>query len=53
MDWQKLISFITVLVTLFLIVRSEIKKYKLRKTRPCGSDCNCAVLKEVSLKKLK
>ncbi len=45
MDWQEIISLIIVGLAVSLIVRSEIRKYRLRKTRFCGGDCNCAATK--------
>jgi hypothetical protein len=50
MDWQEISSFIIVAAAVALIVRSEIRKYKLRKTRLCGGDCNCAATKFTLLK---
>jgi len=45
MNWQELISLSIVGMTLILIIKSEIRKYRLRKTNPCGGDCNCTALK--------
>jgi len=43
MDWQKIISLMIVALAAFLMIRSEIRKYNLRKTRLCGGDCNCSI----------
>ena len=53
MNWQELISLLIVGLTMILIIRSEIRKYRLRKILPCGGDCNCTALKIVRLKQIK
>jgi hypothetical protein len=53
MDWQEIMSFIIVATAAALILRSEIHKHKLRKTRLCGGDCKCSPLKAVLLKQIK
>ena len=53
MDWQEIISLLIVATALALILRSEIQKYRIRKTRLCGSDCNCSPMKAVLLKQMK
>ncbi len=50
MDWQAVVSFAIVAAAFVLIVRSEARKYRLRKTHPCGGDCHCSALK-ISIQK--
>jgi hypothetical protein len=53
MDLQQIASLAIVTIAFALIVRSEVRKYKLRKTRFCGGDCNCSALKNIPLPQLK
>jgi hypothetical protein len=53
MDWQQLISFLIVGFSLYLIVKSRIKKRNLKKVLPCADECNCAATKLVLSKKSK
>ena len=41
MDWQQIITFIIVGISLALLVRSEWRKHTRRKNSICGSDCSC------------
>ena len=52
MDWQEIVSLLIVATALAFILRSEIQKHKLRKTRLCGGDCNSSSMKTMRLNQI-
>jgi|WetSurMetagenome_2_1015567.scaffolds.fasta_scaffold295821_1 hypothetical protein len=53
MEWQQIISFLIVGLSIFLIAKSEIKKHRIKKIIPCAGNCNCAAKKIILLKQSK
>jgi hypothetical protein len=47
MDWQQLAAFTIVAVATVLLIRSVIRKRKLKKMPLCGGDCNCTVVQSI------
>lgn len=53
MNWQEIISFMLVAITTVIMIRSRIKRHKLRKILPCAGDCNCTAAKLILLNQSK
>jgi len=45
MDGQQIISLALVALSLGFLIRSAVRKRRLRKTMPCAGDCGCGRLK--------
>lgn len=42
MDWQEPVALALVAAAALLLVRMQVRSYRRKQARACGSDCNCA-----------
>jgi hypothetical protein len=42
MNWQEPAALVLVAAAASLLIRMQVRSYRRRQARACGSDCNCA-----------
>ena len=42
MDWQEPVALAVVAAAALLLIRMQVRSYRRKQARACGSDCGCA-----------